>query len=173
MDMSPSKERNIDQRKLRKAKSQDHQTHQRGYGSQRAGTSQDHRRHPPPSLTSGFSQSSFDSPSSYLSTPKELFGYEKASNKFSSGAGADAANASKQGNEQQTGESISGMLSNFSKALGDIRDIREKRMKNLGNSPRPSPSIDSDIEKVNHILKREGHSESTYTSRGDHHSQHR
>ena len=99
---------------------QDHQTHQRGYGSQRAGTSQDHRRHPPPSLTSGFSQSSFDSPSSYLSTPKELFGYEKASNKFSSGAGADAASASKQGNEQQTGESISGMLSNFSKALGKL-----------------------------------------------------
>ena len=30
----------------------------------------------------------------------------------------------------------------------------------LGNSPRPSPSIDSDIEKVNHILKREGHPES-------------
>ena len=45
----------------------------------------------------------------------------------------------------------------------------------LGNSPRPSPSIDSDIEKVNHILKREGHSESKFTSRGggDHHSQHR
>ena len=98
---------------------QDYQTQQRGYG-QRAGTS-DHRRHPPPSLQSGFSQSSFDSPSSYLSTPKELFGYEKASNKLSSGgAGADAGNASKQQNEQQTGESISGMLNNFSKALGKL-----------------------------------------------------
>jgi hypothetical protein len=38
------------------------------------------------------------------------------------------------------GESITGMLNNFSKALGDIRDIREKRMKSLGNSPRPSPT---------------------------------
>lgn len=100
---------------------QDYQTQQRGYGSSRA---QDHRRHPPPSLTSGFSQSSFDSPSSYLSTPKELFGYEKGTNKHTSGgAGADAGNASKQGNEQQTGESISGMLSNFSKALGKLFQI--------------------------------------------------
>ena len=36
----------------------------------------------------------------------------------------------------------------------------------LGNSPRPSPSIDSDIEKVNHILKREGHPESKYPRGG-------
>jgi len=31
--------------------------------------------------------------------------------------------------EQKQAESITGMLNNFSKALGDIRDIREKRMK--------------------------------------------
>ena len=44
----------------------------------------------------------------------------------------------------------------------------------MGNSPRPSPSVDSDIEKVNHILKREGHSDSKVRDRGsDHHSQHR
>ena len=97
-------------------KTQDYQTQQqRGY-SQRTG---DHRRHPPPSLTSGYSQSSFDSPSSYLSTPKDLFGYEpqNVSGKKSSGTGADAG-ASKTENQPQTGESISGMLSNFSKALG-------------------------------------------------------
>ena len=97
---------------------QDYQTQQRGYG-QRTGTTSDHRRHPPPSLTSGYSQSSFDSPSSYLSTPKDLFGYEpqNVSGKKSSGVGGDAG-ASKTENQQQPGESISGMLSNFSKALG-------------------------------------------------------
>jgi hypothetical protein len=31
--------------------------------------------------------------------------------------------------EQSEGERITGMLDNFAKALGDIRDIREKRMK--------------------------------------------
>jgi hypothetical protein len=96
----------------------DYQTQQRGHG-QKTGTTSDHRRHPPPSFTSGYSQSSFDSPSSYLSTPKDLFGYESqsASTKKSSGVGADAG-ASRSENQQQSGESISGMLSNFSKALG-------------------------------------------------------
>ena len=91
---------------------QDYQTQQqqRGYGQRTS----DPRRNQHPSLISGYSQSSFDSPSSYLSTPKDLFGYENqnSSTKISSGAGADAGSTANQG------ESISGMLSNFSKALG-------------------------------------------------------
>ena len=91
---------------------QDYQTQQqqRGYGQRTS----DPRRNQHPSLISGYSQSSFDSPSSYLSTPKDLFGYENqnSSTKLSSGAGADAGSTANQG------ESISGMLSNFSKALG-------------------------------------------------------
>ena len=99
---------------------QDYQTQQRGYGQRTGIQTSEHRRHPPPSLTSqGYSQSSFDSPSSYLSTPKDLFGYEHQtlSTKKSSGAGADGG-TSTTANQQQSGESISGMLSNFSKALG-------------------------------------------------------
>ena len=91
---------------------QDYQTQQqRGYGQRTS----DPRRSQHPSLISGYSQSSFDSPSSYLSTPKDLFGYENqnSSTKISSGAGADAGSTT-----ANQGESISGMLSNFSKALG-------------------------------------------------------
>ena len=90
---------------------QDYQTQQRGYGQRTS----DPRRNQHPSLISGYSQSSFDSPSSYLSTPKDLFGYENqnSSTKISSGAGADAGSTT-----ANQGESISGMLSNFSKALG-------------------------------------------------------
>ena len=91
---------------------QDYQTQQqRGYGQRTS----DPRRSQHPSLISGYSQSSFDSPSSYLSTPKDLFGYENqnSSTKISSGAGADAGSTA-----ANQGESISGMLSNFSKALG-------------------------------------------------------
>ena len=40
----------------------------------------------------------------------------------------------------------------------------------LGNSPRPSPSIESDVEKVNHILRREGKPESKYPRGGSDHS---
>ena len=43
----------------------------------------------------------------------------------------------------------------------------------LGNSPKPSPSVDSDIEKVNHILKREGHPESRFSRGGNDPSHHR
>ena len=90
---------------------QDYQTQQqqRGYGQRTS----DPRRNQHPSLISGYSQSSFDSPSSYLSTPKDLFGYENqnSSTKLSSGAGADAGSTANQG------ESISGMLSNFSKVV--------------------------------------------------------
>ena len=100
---------------------QDHTTTQtRGYRD-RTGTSDHHsstRRHPA-SLTSGYSQSSFDSPSSYLSSPKDLFGYEAQnfSAKRGTRGGAETGTASALKNEQP-GESISGMLSNFSKALG-------------------------------------------------------
>ena len=94
---------------------QDHQTQQRGYG-QRTG---DHRRQQPPSLTSaGYSHSSFDSPSSYLSSPKDLFGYESQNFSAKTGTGAGASASATANQQQQSGESISGMLSNFSKALG-------------------------------------------------------
>ena len=43
----------------------------------------------------------------------------------------------------------------------------------MGNSPKPSPSVDSDIEKVNHILKREGHPESRFSRGGNDPSHHR
>ena len=93
---------------------QDHQTQQRGYG-QRTG---DHRRQQQPSLTSGYSHSSFDSPSSYLSSPKDLFGYESQNFSAKTGTGAGASASATASQQQQSGESISGMLSNFSKALG-------------------------------------------------------
>ena len=95
---------------------QDYQTQQRGHGQRTGIQTSDHRRHAPPSLTSVYTQSSFDSPSSYLSTPKELFGYESQNKKSLGTGGPDAGTSAGPANQQ--GESISGMLTNFSKALG-------------------------------------------------------
>ncbi|XP_040566193.1 uncharacterized protein [Lepeophtheirus salmonis] len=70
----------------------------------------------------------------------------------------NSSNQHNNNNNNGEDDSISGMLDNFSKALGDIRDIREKRMKRLEDSspPRSNNVTASSIELD--LLKNRSHS---------------